>query len=133
MPNDLTNCPQVVVVSHNPHSHPPPLPVKTPFPLIQLFRALLLQLDWKLADATPCRIMLDSGFMQRFRQAIGWADRHQDPLLQDLHPSFGNLDHVRRLIEVMRANHFPFGTGFQGAVEELKRECQSLSLDHCYL
>ena len=95
VPNNLADCPQVVVVSRNPHSHPPPLPVKTPFSLVQLFQSLLLQLKWKLADATPRRIMLDSGFMQGFRQAIGWMDRHCDPSLQLLHPSFGNLDHVR--------------------------------------
>lgn len=133
MPNDLADCPQVVVVSRNPHSHPPPLPVKTPFALVQLFQSLLRQLEWKLADATPRRIMLDSGFMQGFRQAIGWMDRHRDPLLQHLHPSFGNLDHVRRLIEVMRTTEFPFGTGFQGAEEELKRQQCSLPLDHRYL
>ncbi|KAJ7306643.1 hypothetical protein DFH08DRAFT_824600 [Mycena albidolilacea] len=52
-PYDLYNCPHVVVICRNPHSHLNPDPVKTPPPLLEILRSLLLDLDWKLADATP--------------------------------------------------------------------------------
>ena len=34
--------------------------------------------------------------------------------LSDLHPSFANIDHVRRLIVGMRADYYPCGTGYDG-------------------
>ncbi|KAG1815078.1 uncharacterized protein BJ212DRAFT_1447397 [Suillus subaureus] len=116
VPNDLFDCPQVLIVSRNPHSHAPPLPVKTPPAIVKCFSSLLLRLEWKLADATPRRLVLDSGFMQELRCVLGWSPTADfDPHLEDLHPSLGNLDHVRRLINVMRMDHFPNETGFDGA------------------
>jgi hypothetical protein len=115
VPNDLFDCPQVLIVSRNPHSHAPPLPVKTPPAIVKCFSSLLLRLEWKLADATPRRLVLDSGFMQELRCLLGWSPTADfDPHLEDLHPSLGNLDHVRRLVNVMRMDRFPNGTGFDG-------------------
>ena len=94
VPYDLLDCPQVLVFSWNPHSHPAPLPVKTP-PLIEhCFNSLLTRLDWKLADATPCHIVLDSGFMFGLQEVLGWHVQDKDPSLHELHPSLGNLDHT---------------------------------------
>jgi hypothetical protein len=74
----------------------------------------LLDLDWKLADATPRKLMIDSGFMAGLRRALGW-NKPFDPPLAALHPSLGNLDHVRRYIDELRGVLFPSGTGFEGA------------------
>ncbi|RDB26058.1 hypothetical protein Hypma_006546 [Hypsizygus marmoreus] len=113
-PYDLTSCPQVVVISRNPHSHPPPFPVKTPAPLLDIFSSLLLDMGWKLADATPRKVMIDSGFMSGLRRELGW-NQSSDPALWDLHPSLGNQDHTRRYINTFRSRLFPNGTGFEGA------------------
>lgn len=113
VPNDLSNCPKVLIVCRNPHTHPPPIPVMTPPALLEVFRSLLVSLDWKLADTTPRRIVLDSQFMHGLRRHLGWTS-HQDPSLSDLHPSLGNLDHVRRHINVLRNEFFPMGTGLDG-------------------
>ncbi|KAJ6565296.1 hypothetical protein DFH09DRAFT_919678 [Mycena vulgaris] len=113
-PYDLSDCPRIVVVCLNPHSHPDPRPAKTPPPLLEVFRSLLLDLDWKLADATPRKLMIDSGFMAGLRRALGW-NKPFDPPLAALHPSLGNLDHVRRYIDKLRGVLFPSGTGFEGA------------------
>ncbi|KAF7969562.1 hypothetical protein HWV62_26919 [Athelia sp. TMB] len=131
VPQDLHACPQVVVVSRHPHSHPPPLPVKTPGAFVELFKSLLLELDWKLADATPRRILLDSAFMAGLRRKMEWTGR-RDPVLSDLHPSLGNLDHVRRYINALRAEHFPAGTGFEGA-RLLVHEHENLPPDEQYV
>ena len=114
VPENLHDCPRVLVLSTNPHNHPPPLPIKTPVQIMDCLESLLLQLEWKLADATPRRLALDSGFMHSLRNALGWTDYEHDPSLHDLHPSLGNLDHLCRLINTFRIFYFPHGTGFQG-------------------
>jgi len=113
MPEDLAACSQVVVICRNPHSHALPAPVKTPPSLVNLFQSLLLDMDWRLADATPRRIMLDSGFMKGLRTSLGWVS-DRTPCLSDIHPSLANLDHVRCLINVFRLKNYPLGTGFEG-------------------
>lgn len=110
---DLNRVPKIVLVCTNKHNHPPPIPAKTP-PLYQkIFSSLLVNLGWKLADATVRRISLDSGFMRSLRAELGWTDI-RDPVLANLHPSFGNVDHVKRMILDLRDSHFPAGTGFKG-------------------
>lgn len=118
VPNNLFECPRIVVVSRSPHSHPPPLPVKTPPALVAVLTSLLLSLDWKLADATPRRVVLDSAFIFGLRKHLGWSGL-RDPVLSDLHPSLGNLDHVRRCINALRAEYFPEGTGLNGQFSSL--------------
>ena len=72
-PQDLSKCPCVVVIFRNPHSHPPPAPVKTPPAIKSVFEKLLYDMDWLLADATPRWLVLDSGFMYGLRCALGWT------------------------------------------------------------
>ncbi|KAF8180705.1 hypothetical protein K438DRAFT_2021287 [Mycena galopus ATCC 62051] len=130
-PYDLNECPQVVVICRHPHSHADPHPVKTPPPLLEVFRSLLLDLDWKLADTTPRKLMLDSGFVGGLRRALGW-NKPFDPPLAALHPSLGNLDHVRRYIDELRHVLFPKGTGFEGA-ELLAAQHRELPEDEQYV
>jgi len=78
-----------------------------------VFKSLLISLDWKLADATPRKILIDSGFVRGLRHALGW-DKPYDPSLFDLHPSLGNMDHACRYINDLQAQSFSAGTGFEG-------------------
>ncbi|KAJ7265241.1 hypothetical protein C8J57DRAFT_1069413, partial [Mycena rebaudengoi] len=130
-PYDLSDCPWVVIICRSPHSHPNPHPLKTPPPLMEVFRSLLLELDWKLADATPWKLMFDSGFMASFRQVLAW-NRPFDPPLAALHSSRGNLDHVRRCIDELRDLLFPSGTGFEGA-QLLAEQHSKLPADEQYV
>ena len=115
VPQDLNECPRVAIVCRKPHAHLAPAPLTTPPAIVTVFKELLLNMNWRLADATPRRIMLDSGFMQGLQHAIGWSNSAQSsPTLSDLHPSFANLDHVRRLIDTLRSEKYPNGTGFEG-------------------
>ncbi|KAK7005533.1 hypothetical protein R3P38DRAFT_3326482 [Favolaschia claudopus] len=106
-PYDLNDCPQVVEILTE-------YPVKTPPALLEIFRTLLLELDCKLADMTPRKLMLDSGFIGNLRRALCWS-RPFDPPLSALHPSLGDLDHVRRYIDELRHTLFPARTGFEVA------------------
>jgi hypothetical protein len=115
VPHDLVACPRIVVLCSNPHSHPPPAPVKTPTPLVDIFHELLALMKWKLVDATPRRIYFDTAFIQGLHEVLGWDfPDGRDATLQDLHPSLANLDHVRRLINILRSVKYPCGTGFEG-------------------
>ncbi|KAF8574792.1 hypothetical protein K439DRAFT_1665328 [Ramaria rubella] len=67
-------------------------------------------------NATPQRLSLDSAFMAALRSQLLWTGL-QDPLLSALHPSSGNMDHTAHLIDLMRSEYFPNGTGLKGANE----------------
>jgi len=116
VPQDIAACPCIVILCRNPHSHPPPAPAKTPPALKSLFFDLLSLLKWKLADATPRRIFLDTAFVEGLQQALSWdpVRMGRNATLPDLHPSFANLDHVRRLINSMCKDYYPCGTGYDG-------------------
>ncbi|KAG2127173.1 uncharacterized protein EDB93DRAFT_1270945, partial [Suillus bovinus] len=127
VPHDLVACPRIVVLCSNPHSHPPPAPVKTPTPLIGIFHELLSLMKWKLADATPRRIYLDTAFIQGLHEILGWDfPDGRDATLQDLHPSLVNLDHVRRLINILRSTKYP-------SARLLAEEHAKLPLEQCYV
>jgi hypothetical protein len=53
VPENIVACPQILVLCTNPHLHPPPVPVKTLPPLIDIFHELVSLMMWKLTDATP--------------------------------------------------------------------------------
>jgi len=114
-PYDLEKCPKILLVSCSLHSHPDPPPSKTPKPIIQVFHSLLESLSWWLADATPRRILLDSAFMNSLQSILSWPkDSVRDPTLADLHPSLANIDLTEHLINALRDEHYPDGTGFEG-------------------
>ncbi|KAG9308842.1 hypothetical protein JVU11DRAFT_11472 [Chiua virens] len=114
------------------HNHPPPLLIKTPPQIASCLESLLLCLEWKLADATPWRLVLDSGFIYSLHHALAWTSHERDPSPHDLHPSLGNLDHLRWFINVLQTSKFPQGTGFYGA-KQLVGEHEQLPVDHRYL
>ncbi|KIJ51672.1 hypothetical protein M422DRAFT_243998 [Sphaerobolus stellatus SS14] len=92
-PNNLENCPYIAVVSWHPHSYPKPKPMKTPVLIKGILEELLLGMNWRLADATPQKLNLDSGFLTSLTRVLAWDQTHQ-PTLFDLHPSFNNYDHA---------------------------------------
>lgn len=116
-PHNLRYCPYILVVSKNPHSHPLPARTKTPASIRDVFVSLLRPLDWRLADATPRRLLLDNAFIYNLRQLLGWVDI-RDPGFGDLHPSLNNYDHTARLIDDLRRKRYPNGTGLEGMPDE---------------
>ncbi|KIJ27110.1 hypothetical protein M422DRAFT_271724 [Sphaerobolus stellatus SS14] len=112
-PNDNATNTWIVMICHNPHLHSDPQATQTPKPIKDIFMTLLDTLEWRLADTAPRKIILDSAFMIGLRKALNWNGL-QDPSLSDLHPSLGNVDHVACLINKLRLDRFPNGTGFEG-------------------
>ncbi|KAF8582842.1 hypothetical protein K439DRAFT_1350218 [Ramaria rubella] len=122
-PYDLNSCPYVLLVCRNPHSHVNPKPSKTPQAVLDVFNSLLKDLGWKLADATPRRIILDSAFVNGLRRALGWVELC-DPTLGDLHPSLSNADHAAQMINKLRDRHYPQGTSLEGVYHILAEHAQ---------
>ncbi|KAG2045256.1 hypothetical protein BDR03DRAFT_930234 [Suillus americanus] len=133
VPHDLIACLHMVVLCSNPHLHPPPAPIKTPTPLVDIFHELLLLMKWKLADATPHQIYLDKVFIQGLHEVLGWDFPDGcNATLQDLHPLLANLNHVQRLINVLWSVKYLSGMGFEGA-RLLAEEHAKLPLEQCYV
>ncbi|KLO19044.1 hypothetical protein SCHPADRAFT_818851 [Schizopora paradoxa] len=112
---DREQFPFYLLVCQNPHSHPPPPPTTTPRDILRPFISILKSLSWRLADATPRRLLLDHGFMSSLRSLVGWT-KAQDPFLSNLHPSLGNHSHVNRIILELREEMFPHGTGLESLI-----------------
>ena len=71
------------------------------------------------------RIYLDTAFVEGLHQVLDWKfPGGRDAMLQDPDPLFANLDHVRRLINVMRSTTYPSGTGFEGMSTQQVRSTQ---------
>ncbi|KIJ37807.1 hypothetical protein M422DRAFT_259670 [Sphaerobolus stellatus SS14] len=122
-PNNANDCPFIAVICRNPHSHSNPIPSRTPRIVRRLLEGLLSKLGWRLADATPRRLHMESSFLMGLRKLLGWSEL-RDPTLSDLHPSLGNTDHAGRIISEVRNQVYLFGTGFEGA----KKICNEQAL-----
>jgi hypothetical protein len=105
-------CPRILVVCRGEHTHPIPLPTKTPPSIRTEVLNLLKSLDQDLADLTPRRFLrhpVTVTFLQRRFPAIN------KPNLTDLHVSLANREHVRAYILPVQKQCFPFGTGWRGS------------------
>jgi hypothetical protein len=118
-PHDYVACPYILLICRNTHNHAPPRPTKTPEYARRILQKLLCGLGWRLADATPRRLNIDSAFIGGLREVLEW-DQLREPTLGDLHPSLGNADHAARLIDEARNETFPHGSGFEGQLEKFK-------------
>ncbi|KAF8531481.1 hypothetical protein JB92DRAFT_2691415 [Gautieria morchelliformis] len=127
VPNDLEATPYIVLVSR----HPDPKPTRAPLTILGKFQNMVRDLGWHLADATPRRLALNSTFMASLHQELDWAHPH-DPALSHLHPSLGNSDHVGRIIQDLRLELYPGGTGIKGAERFLAHQ-QTMPLPEQYL
>ncbi|KAF8588888.1 hypothetical protein K439DRAFT_1613228 [Ramaria rubella] len=131
VPNDLWACVKILLVSRGAHSHPDPSPARTPLTIIEIFNSFLRGLDQHLANTTPRRLALDLAFVSALGTHIAWAGI-QDPPLSALHPSFGNMNHTLHLINILRKEYFPSGTGLKGAME-LYKQHKLLPRAECYV
>ena len=104
-------CPQFLIVCRGEHTHPIPLPTKTPPTIrVEIFD-LLKSLDQDLANLTPRRFLWHSVTAAHLQQ---WFPTIEKLNLADLHVSLANHEHVRTYILQVQKQCFPFGTGWKG-------------------
>ncbi|KAH7917224.1 hypothetical protein BV22DRAFT_1026787 [Leucogyrophana mollusca] len=106
-----SKCPRILVVCRGPHSHPIPLPTKTP-PAIQAeLMSLLKSLDQDLPDLTTRRFLRHPIIQSYLRHRLPALPY---PAMSDLHPSLANKDHIQSYIQHAKGDCFPAGTGWEG-------------------
>ncbi|KAK7019278.1 hypothetical protein R3P38DRAFT_2632453 [Favolaschia claudopus] len=112
-----TECPFVLVISTGPHTHPIPLPTKTPPVVRQQVFKLLDILNDDIADITPRRFLrhpiLKAFLAEKF-------PRIPHPTLSHLHISLANRSRIKAYIKQIKEIHCPFGTAWE-AIEHLKK------------
>ncbi|KAF9510593.1 hypothetical protein BS47DRAFT_1300025, partial [Hydnum rufescens UP504] len=128
-PRDLHACPFVVVVLHNHHSHPIPMPTHTPLSVIQILNDLLKGMGPDLPDATPLRFLRYPTVNATLRQLC--PDINQ-PTIVDVHPSLANYEHLRTYIWRMKETYYPFGTDWEGKCQKslIPNEITDFSLSY---
>ncbi|KAJ4463608.1 hypothetical protein C8R41DRAFT_872387 [Lentinula lateritia] len=110
------SCPYILITSRGPHSHPIPLPQKTPRKAKLVLESLFEKMEVELADLTPRKFL-------RHPITQCYLSSHfpmlRNPMLSDLHISLSNRSHLKVYIEHAKKARFPEGTG-----------CLSLGLMH---
>ncbi|KAJ7083296.1 hypothetical protein B0H15DRAFT_785085 [Mycena belliarum] len=108
-----TECPFILIVTGGVHTHPVPLPTKTPPQVRSALMTLFDQLGEDLPDITPRRFIrhpIVKAFLRnKFPDIVS-------PTLADWHVSLSNRSHVRAYIKQALEIHYPFGTGWAGVV-----------------
>jgi hypothetical protein len=110
-------CPYMLVISKGAHPHPIPFPQKTPSIVRSEIFRLLETIKEDLPDLTSqcflCHPVLKSYLVSRFPDTV-------NPTLSDLHISLANRSHLRAYIDQAKREHFPAGTGWNGACDVLR-------------
>ncbi|KAJ7595458.1 hypothetical protein C8J56DRAFT_883672 [Mycena floridula] len=117
-------CNQILVVCHGIHSHPPPLPTKTPSLLRTSILSFLYSFEDHLPDLTPRRLLRAPATRIYLSSQLPEV---KEATFVDLHPSLGNLDHLGTYIHQAQAYRFPEGLGWKGLMH--LRKVQDATLD----
>ncbi|KAK6974428.1 hypothetical protein R3P38DRAFT_3331676 [Favolaschia claudopus] len=125
-----STCPFILLVTSGEHTHPVPLPTKTP-PRIraQLF-ALLEEMDEDLPDLTPRRLLRHPILKAFLSKAL---PNVLNPTLADWHVSLANRSHLKSYIKQARELHYPFGTGWHGVVSLKAHQDENLPKESHYI
>ncbi|KAJ3839118.1 hypothetical protein F5878DRAFT_617485 [Lentinula raphanica] len=123
-------CPYILVVSKGVHSHPVPLPEKTPPAVRAELETLTRQLDVDLADISP-RYFLRHPIVKSYLAMRFPLIRN--PMLSDLHVSLSNRSHLKIYLDAVKRECFPDGTGWQGLLQVKKQQNLCLPHDECYI
>ncbi|KZP11654.1 hypothetical protein FIBSPDRAFT_913544 [Athelia psychrophila] len=103
-------CPRVLVVCRGEHTHPIPLPTKTPPSIRAELFAILQSLDVDLADIMPRRLLRHTLTQAYLQKRLPNVPR---PMLADLHVSLANRQHIKSYITQVQNRCFPHGTGWK--------------------
>ncbi|KZP03707.1 hypothetical protein FIBSPDRAFT_768547 [Athelia psychrophila] len=106
-------CPRVLVVCQGAHTHPIPLPIKTPPAIRAEVIELLETLDQDLPDITPRRFIRHPVVFAYLRKHLPTLTH---PTLADLHISLANREHLKAFINQVQLQRYPHETGWKGLI-----------------
>ncbi|THU94917.1 hypothetical protein K435DRAFT_798550 [Dendrothele bispora CBS 962.96] len=132
IPEERQNCPWALIVCSGAHTHPIPIPSKTPSNLRKEILDLLHSFGYQLAGLTPRRLFRHPLTHSFLRQKIP-ALQSQDPTLTDLHPSLASSDHIKAYILQAQQQVFPEGTGWTGLQSLKNIQDSSLPVEQHYI
>jgi hypothetical protein len=104
-------CPRILIVCRGVHTHPIPLPTKTPPTIRTEVIELLKSLDADLPDLTARRFLRHPTTITYLRRRLPEINH---PNLADLHISLANREHIKMYILQVQQDCFPFGTDWKG-------------------
>ncbi|KAJ7711771.1 hypothetical protein B0H16DRAFT_1480052 [Mycena metata] len=107
------DCPFVLITSSGSHTHPIPLPTKTPPTVRSQVFQLLETLEENIPDMTPCRFLC-SPVVKAFLSST--FPHAANPTLTDLHIPLGNKSHLKAYIKQAKEFHCPFGMEWNGII-----------------
>ncbi|KAJ7619759.1 hypothetical protein B0H17DRAFT_1152123 [Mycena rosella] len=108
---DRADCPYALVTSEGEHTHPIPLPEKTPMAVRRDILMLLKNLREELPDITPRRFLRHPAVKNFLNMKF---PNNPFPTLSDLHPSLANRSHIASYISRAIKEDFPEGTDWKG-------------------
>lgn len=121
LPEYRTKCPWALVVCSGTHTHPIPIPSKTP-PLFQReICTILHSIQSDIPDLTPRQFLQHPMLNAYLKHQLPGIN---NPMLLDLHPSLANCDHLRWYIDSIKEKLYPQGTGWEGLLYLQSTECQ---------
>ncbi|KAJ6578477.1 hypothetical protein B0H19DRAFT_1020702 [Mycena capillaripes] len=122
-------CPFILLIAQGSHTHPIPLPTKTPPKIRARLFTLLLSLENDLPDVTPRRFLRHPIVQAFLRNKFPLIPT---PTLSDWHISLANRSHIGSYIKQAREQYCPFGTDWAG-VTYLKLQEESLPREEQYI
>ncbi|KAJ7222651.1 hypothetical protein C8J57DRAFT_1094515 [Mycena rebaudengoi] len=128
LPEYRKSCPKVLLICEGAHTHPVPLPTKTPANIRARILSLLEETAEDLPDMTPRRFIrhpLVKSFLKKLLPSVS------SPTLADWHISLANRSHLNAYIKLARETHWPFGTDWQG-VAQLKEHQDHFLAPECH-
>ncbi|KIJ10874.1 hypothetical protein PAXINDRAFT_43681, partial [Paxillus involutus ATCC 200175] len=125
-----TVCSKVLVVCSGQHTHPIPLPTKTPPHIRNEIFNILRHMDYDLPDLTPRRFLRHPSLLKYVESQL--SNCHH-PTLTDVHISLANRDHLRSYITHVQKLSFPLGTGWRGLLHLKNVHDLELPPEHRYV
>ncbi|KAF8834027.1 hypothetical protein BDN67DRAFT_985620, partial [Paxillus ammoniavirescens] len=125
-----TVCSKVLVVCSGQHTHPIPLPTKTPPHICNEIFNILHHMDYDLPDLTPRWFLRHPSILKYVESQL--SNCHH-PTLTDVHISLANRDHLQSYITRVQKLSFPLGTGWRGLLHLKNVHDLELPPEHHYV
>ncbi|KAF9002823.1 hypothetical protein BDZ89DRAFT_1169676 [Hymenopellis radicata] len=123
-------CPYIFITVVGEHTHPVPLPTKTPPRVRALLFDLFAQIGISLADLTPRRFLRHPVVTAFLRKAF---PKSISPTPADIHPSLANRAHLGMYIRQAKRDVYPHGSDWDGLLYRYKFQVENYPVEAQYI